>query len=157
MWLAALAFNILYQAMNIESNLWLTAWSTDPTGSGPALKQVTRKYYYLEIYLLLGLAQGKLTLDYTWKISFLFKLKINFFAVVSAILASLTMYLATTNASDLLHQKLLQKVLKWPAYMFDITPVGRIINRLSFDIDVIDNVFPFNLRQLFILGGTVST
>lgn len=66
------------------------------------------------------------------------------------------MYLATTYASDVMHQKLLQKVLRWPAYMFDITPVGRIINRLSFDVDVIDNVFPFNLRQLFILGGTVS-
>lgn len=32
-----------------------------------------------------------------------------------------------------------------PAF-FDVTPVGRIINRMSHDVDTIDNDFPATLR-----------
>lgn len=78
-----------------------------------------------------------------------------FYAVVTVILATLTMYVATTDAAANLHKNLLQKILKWPAYMFDITPIGRIINRFSYDVDVLDNTLPFTLRQLFLLGGQV--
>ncbi|XP_052092541.1 multidrug resistance-associated protein 1-like [Mytilus californianus] len=45
------------------------------------------------------------------------------------------------NASSSLHQKMLRCIMHCPMSFFDTTPVGRIINRFSSDIDVIDERF----------------
>lgn len=34
--------------------------------------------------------------------------------------------------------------------MFDITPLGRIVNRFSKDVDTIDNTLPLNLRVVIL-------
>ena len=52
------------------------------------------------------------------------------------------------RASRVLHQKLLNAVLKTPVSFFDVTPVGRIVNRFSTDISDIDGSLPF-LLQMF--------
>lgn len=41
---------------------------------------------------------------------------------------------------------MLNFVLRWPMDLFDITPLGRIVNRFSKDIDTVDNVLPLNIR-----------
>ena len=66
------------------------------------------------------------------------------------------MNIAVVSASAYLHERLLQKVMGWPTYIFDITPLGRIINRFSYDLDVVDNSLTFSLKQMTNLGGTVG-
>lgn len=49
-----------------------------------------------------------------------------------------------------MHNVLLHGTLRWPMEMFDITPLGRIVNRFSKDVDTIDNTLPLNLRVVIL-------
>ena len=46
------------------------------------------------------------------------------------------------RASKILHGKMLINVLRGPMWFFDTTPVGRIVNRFSQDIEAIDSTLP---------------
>lgn len=46
------------------------------------------------------------------------------------------------NSAKSLHEKLLHRILRAPMAFFDTTPVGRILNRFSKDIYVIDEMLP---------------
>ena len=50
--------------------------------------------------------------------------------------------LGAIMAARLLHQNLLQNVISSPMEFFDTTPIGRIVNRFSKDVDVMDTVIP---------------
>ena len=60
-----------------------------------------------------------------------------------------------TSASRLIHEKLLQTVLFLPVSFFDVTPVGRIINRFSQDIATIDEDLVQSVSQFIGMGGGV--
>lgn len=53
----------------------------------------------------------------------------------------------TLKASKNLHEPVLVNILKSPMSFFDTTPLGRILNRLSKDIEIIDMRFPFVLKM----------
>ena len=55
--------------------------------------------------------------------------------------------LGVIGASRKLHLNLLERVLQLPMHFFDSTPVGRIINRFSKDIDTIDEDVGFDLFE----------
>ncbi len=50
--------------------------------------------------------------------------------------------LGAINASRQLHLNLLERVLKCSMNFFDSTPIGRLVNRFSKDIDSIDDDMP---------------
>ncbi|KAK3603062.1 hypothetical protein CHS0354_015755 [Potamilus streckersoni] len=65
-------------------------------------------------------------------------------------------------AARVLHSKLLDTILKAPMTFFDVTPIGRIINRFSSDVYAIDDALPFIMNIFFaqlygILGTIVIT
>lgn len=64
-----------------------------------------------------------------------------------SLLYSLTMLLGAIRASRTLHHKLIVNILRLPMTFFDITPLGRIMNRLSKDIYGIDVKIPTSLRS----------
>ncbi|KAJ3110241.1 hypothetical protein HK100_003106, partial [Physocladia obscura] len=53
-----------------------------------------------------------------------------------------------TRAAKMLHEAALARVLRCPVFFFDTTPLGRILNRFSRDVDAVDNSISFNFRQL---------
>lgn len=59
------------------------------------------------------------------------------------------MFTASLYASRKLHAGFLLKLFQLPLVFFEQTPFGRIINRCSNDIDMIDNVIMFTLRSTF--------
>lgn len=63
------------------------------------------------------------------------------------------------TAAGHLHAKMLKNIMRSPMSFFDTTPSGRILNRFSSDVDVIDNTLPGTLRvaltQVFIVLSTL--
>lgn len=70
-------------------------------------------------------------------------------------LVMLTFYTGALNGARRLHEILLANVLRLPCpTFFDVTPVGRILNRFAKDIDVVDNMLPMMIRHW--LGTLIS-
>lgn len=66
--------------------------------------------------------------------------------------------LAAISASRALHAKMLKNILRSPMSFFDTTPLGRVLNRFSKDIYVIDEAIPRSARSfLFTLFGVLSS
>ncbi|RDW92432.1 hypothetical protein BP5796_01826 [Coleophoma crateriformis] len=70
---------------------------------------------------------------------------------------SMGLTIGGTKASKAFLQRAMQSVLKAPMYFFDTTPLGRIVNRFSKDVDVMDNFLSEAIRlYLFTLVQIVS-
>ncbi|KAF0756829.1 hypothetical protein AaE_004475, partial [Aphanomyces astaci] len=55
----------------------------------------------------------------------------------------LVLVLYTSRCSENMHNQLLQCVLRAPVNLyFDVTPVGRILNRFARDVDILDSLLP---------------
>ena len=67
-------------------------------------------------------------------------------AIFSGLMGLATVYLGY-NASKALHYDAIAGVLRAPMSFFDTTPLGRIMNRFSKDIDSIDNTLNDSLRM----------
>lgn len=63
-------------------------------------------------------------------------------------------------ASGVLHHRLLDRILHAPMAFFDTTPLGRIVNRFSTDMDRIDSTIPTYLKfqgvNIGLLAATFS-
>ncbi|XP_016987824.1 multidrug resistance-associated protein 1 isoform X5 [Drosophila rhopaloa] len=112
---ATLVLNFVFQAFQIGSNLWLTKWANDENVSN----DTGLRDMYLGVYGAFGFGQG-----FT-----------SFFSDLAPALGSL-------HAATVLHQMLLENVLKAPMTMFDTTPVGRILSRFSKDVESVDQKMP---------------
>ncbi|PVD27631.1 hypothetical protein C0Q70_12797 [Pomacea canaliculata] len=74
---------------------------------------------------------------------------------VTLVLSNFLIWVRTVVASKNLHSRLLARVLRSPMVFFDTTPVGRIINRFSRDIEAIDNIIPKNIHEFLSIGTMI--
>uniref|UniRef100_A0A8C3LZ25 Canalicular multispecific organic anion transporter 2 n=1 Tax=Chrysolophus pictus TaxID=9089 RepID=A0A8C3LZ25_CHRPC len=102
-------------AAAIGANVWLSDWTNEPVINGTQHNTSMR----IGVYAALGLLQG-------------------FIVFVS----SFTLAMGGINAARKLHMALLENKFHTPQSFYDTTPTGRIINRFSKDIFVIDEVIP---------------
>ena len=65
--------------------------------------------------------------------------------------------IAGTTSSKTLMAQAMERVLRAPMSFFDTTPVGRIINRFSKDVDVMDNGLTDAMRMYFITLAMISS
>jgi ABC-type multidrug transport system fused ATPase/permease subunit len=82
-------------------------------------------------------------------------------SLVFLLLSSLFLVRVSRRASLNIHQNMLISLMKAPIGFFDITPVGRIINRFSRDVDNIDNSLSLAVSSLltflFLIVGLIGT
>nr|CAH7765033.1 unnamed protein product [Callosobruchus chinensis] len=122
--LATLVLNMVYQGFSVGSNVWLGIWADDKDIIKNGTVDTGRRDMYLGVYGALGIGQ-----------------------VLVIFMASLALYVSTLNAAKSLHELVLKNVLRVPCTtFFDVTPVGRILNRFSKDVDTLDNTLPMTLR-----------
>lgn len=74
--------------------------------------------------------------------------EINYFLGISLIAGNFVFALGCIYAAKKLHLYLLESCLHWPMSLFDTSPVGRILNRFSSDVNVVDNNLPHLLLSL---------
>ncbi|CAH0555484.1 unnamed protein product [Brassicogethes aeneus] len=121
---ATIVLNMVFQGFSIGSNIWLGVWADDNELMVNGTQNTAKRDMYLGVYGALGIGQ-----------------------VFAIFLSVLALYVGTLNAAKLLHWLLLQNIVKVPTTtFFDVTPVGRILNRFSKDIDTLDNVLPMTIR-----------
>lgn len=130
---------LLYQAATVVSSFWLSRWTEDKLLKNTSISNTTeymdKQYFYLGIYGAFGVAQA-----------------------VFVLLYSLFSAIANITSSRALHNQMLTNVLRSPMIFFDTTPVGRILNRFSRDIETIDNILPNLIRSVLnTFLGVVST
>ncbi|KAG0085536.1 hypothetical protein BGZ92_008914 [Podila epicladia] len=125
------------QAVHISTNFWLRKWINDTEESERTDSTLHPVSYYL-------LGYGGLVLLFMF-----FDVLINY---VSEVICGI-------QGSKVLFNQLLQRIFRLPMSFFDTTPMGRIINRFSSDIDSIDERLPEEFNDLFafmsIIGGAL--
>ncbi|XP_008945689.1 PREDICTED: canalicular multispecific organic anion transporter 2 [Merops nubicus] len=114
----SLVICFLYCCQNaaaIGANVWLSDWTNEPVINGTQQNTAMR----IGVYAALGFLQGLIVL-----------------------ICSFTLAMGGINAARTLHAALLENKFHTPQSFYDTTPTGRIINRFSKDIYVIDEVIP---------------
>lgn len=107
----------LANVVNIWTSLWLSYWTSD-------------KYPSLSTGQYIGIYAG-----------------LGGLSVLMMFLFSTYMTTCGTNASKTMLQRALSRVLRAPMSFFDTTPLGRITNRFSKDIQVMDNEISDAMRM----------
>lgn len=88
---------------------------------------------YIGIYAALGVAQAFAMFAFSIALSFL-----------------------GTESSKVLLQRAMTRVLRAPMSFFDTTPLGRITNRFSKDVDVLDNTLTDAMRMYLLTLGMIT-
>ncbi|CAC5389793.1 ABCC1 [Mytilus coruscus] len=130
---------MVYQGTSIAANIWLSLWSDDDLLANRSLANTTaysdKNTMYLGVYGGLGVVQAVLILIY-----------------------SLLGTLSYVKAAAKLHHNMLVSIMRAPMSFFDTTPSGRIVNRFSGDVQMIDVTLPMTFRMwIMIFFQTLST
>eukprot|EP00095_Tigriopus_kingsejongensis_P012175 snap_masked-scaffold1304_size49437-processed-gene-0.4 protein:Tk12175 transcript:snap_masked-scaffold1304_size49437-processed-gene-0.4-mRNA-1 annotation:"multidrug resistance-associated protein 1 isoform x3" len=113
----------LASVVHALANYWLSRWA-DHNEAHPETGS-DRTGFYLGVYGGIGVVQ--LILDFS---------------------RELLHIMSCAQASKVIHDKLLQGVMRSPMAFFDTNPTGRIVNRFSSDIDGVDQVVPAGLSDI---------
>lgn len=79
-----------------------------------------------------------------------------FIIVVFYLTTSITFTFGCIRSSMKLHNMTFSRFLHCPMCLFDVTPVGRILNRFTNDLDAVDNLLPSLLRSCLLNVFTVT-
>lgn len=103
---------ILWLVLSLSSNVYLSYWTTK-THEG----ETEDEFYYLKIYAALSLAYA-------------------FFNVIR----SASVLFKSVECSENIHLSMMKSVIRAPINLFfDRVPIGRVLNRFSKDLNVVDN------------------
>jgi ATP-binding cassette subfamily C (CFTR/MRP) protein 1 len=130
-WMSVLA-QVISQVLIVYSNFWLSDWGEETTIDNLYYRRdmtYNRALYWYRGYVGLQMAGV-------------------FFLTLSRCIFN---YYRSRSITTLHHQ-LLNTILYLPVSFFDVTPVGRIVNRFSQDTATVDDDLPLQVMQLITTG-----
>nr|ABS83557.1 ABCC/MRP-like protein [Mytilus californianus] len=122
--LVILAINMVHEVAEMYLDVWLSKWTQDHTNG---TVNETQRNMRLGIYGAIGLFRG-----------------------VSIFVTETFVTYGLIKATRKLHRDLLRNILRSPMSFFDTTPVGRIVNRFSKDIETIDDQLIYQFKDVVI-------
>ncbi|XP_076057951.1 multidrug resistance-associated protein 1-like [Oratosquilla oratoria] len=122
LWLIApMTLFVLAQSSKAGANTWLSVWTSQEFVNGTP--QAWSREAFIGGYAGFGVGQ-----------------------TVSCFFGTVATTFGAMAAAVGLHQRLLDSVLKFAMSFFDTNPTGRIMNRFTKDVDVIDRLMPENIK-----------
>lgn len=127
-WFTAIGVQGLGKASEVLASFWLSWWAAAALNASlsGSPHTISETYYYLGIYAVFGLV-----------------------GVIGLTVRSLAMAYHRLGASRKLHNDLTVSILRAPVAFFDVTPIGRILNRFAADMDKVDLELTQSLGQAF--------
>uniref|UniRef100_A0A8C7DD20 ATP-binding cassette sub-family B member 6 n=1 Tax=Oncorhynchus kisutch TaxID=8019 RepID=A0A8C7DD20_ONCKI len=142
---------LLMQASKNVSDWWLSHWISNLKNNGSA--QSVLMPAYSSPHLLLFSPGGLIIYTPIWVNS-----EVKFYLTVYCSIAGANMVFTAfraflfafggIRAASVVHNRLLDTVLKATVTFFDTTPLGRVLNRFSSDLYSVDDTLPFFLNIL---------
>lgn len=133
---------IMTQASSIVTNLWLSWWTSDNFGYSEGVYvsywteslRIIRSLTNLQagVYAALGAGQAVMLFVFSYSLS-----------------------IFGTTASRTMLRSSMYRVMRAPMSFFDTTPLGRITNRFSKDIDTMDNNLNDSYRMFLMTMGMI--
>eukprot|EP01029_Cantina_marsupialis_P020237 TRINITY_DN473_c3_g1_i2.p1 TRINITY_DN473_c3_g1~~TRINITY_DN473_c3_g1_i2.p1 ORF type:complete len:1388 (-),score=572.58 TRINITY_DN473_c3_g1_i2:307-4470(-) len=120
---ASMTFLVLGKIFDLAGPFWLSIWANESDDENGLSK--SEDFTYVSIYFGLAVA-----------------------TILSVFLRFMISANARINAATKFHHELLHCVMRSPMSFFEITPVGRIINRFSKDIAASDFMVPGTLDEV---------
>ncbi|CDR39229.1 CYFA0S03e01090g1_1 [Cyberlindnera fabianii] len=120
---AVIALMMTTQILSISANYWLKNWSENNERTG----NNDHVWLYVGVYAALGIGSGFFTL-----------------------LRSIVMWVyCALKGSAALHDRMALSVVRSPMSFFETTPIGRIMNRFSADVNKVDENLPRSFNMFF--------
>ncbi|WFD17945.1 hypothetical protein MCAP1_000156 [Malassezia caprae] len=143
LWLTLLFLYSSVRAADVSSNSWLKQWAS-------SYDQVDAFIIHAWRTVRQPASDGDLTLYYLSN----YVLLVCLFVLFST-LRDLVQYFIALRTSKLLYARMLNSLLGACPRFFDITPIGRIMNRLSKDVETVDQEMTTSLRMMLESGVTL--
>ena len=125
--ISMIIFTLISQTIFNGSDIFLTAWTNKNQNLNETMEVVDTAEQLQDIYI------------YTALIVVLF---------VSTILRSVSFFAICMRASVRLHNRVFARMLRAPVAFFDTNPAGRILNRFTKDMGLIDESLPMTAFDL---------
>ncbi len=109
---------LLYDLCEVGANYWLNLWTSQ---NATLIGEPSNRNFYLSVYVSAILCEG-----------------------IFIMLGTVAMYTGSIRAAAKLHKDMLFCILRTPLSFFDVTPMGRVINRFNRDMGTIDEDIPFS-------------
>ncbi|KAG1678463.1 Multidrug resistance-associated protein 1 [Nymphon striatum] len=113
----------MFTGLELFANQWLTIWSTKGAVQN-GIVDLSFNNYYIGIYTMLIVVEG-----------------------ISFFIGLLAHTVGSTNATKKTHNVMLERVMRAPMSFFDTTPMGRIINRFSRDVNTMDTTLIIEIQK----------
>ncbi|KAJ7675323.1 P-loop containing nucleoside triphosphate hydrolase protein [Mycena rosella] len=146
-WILTLVLMLLIRLINIGNQVFLASW-------GEAYQREFLASYLVTRYSPRLPWDGLPSPNVDVKPWLLIYLDISLLGAFSVLLYIALGYYASLQASRSLFLSLLRRLTRAPARFFDVTPIGRILNRFTTDINTIDGALQNSARQC--LSGVLN-
>ncbi|KAJ7070796.1 P-loop containing nucleoside triphosphate hydrolase protein [Mycena amicta] len=146
-WLFTLLLMLLIRAINIANQVFLAKW-------GEAYEEELLTSFFDKIYTTNLPWDGLPSPNENVRPWLMIYLEISLIGAFSVLIYIALGYYASLQASRSLFISLLRRLTRAPARFFDVTPIGRILNRFTTDINVIDGALQNSARAC--LSGVLN-